>query len=408
MNAEIIAVGTEILLGQTTNTNAQYLSEQLALAGVNVYYHQVAGDNMGRLTDAISLARSRSDLIILCGGLGPTEDDLTREAVASVVGRPLELDEGILEHLQKLFARLGREMTPNNRQQAMRIQGAEILHNPRGTAPGQYVEVESRHYVILPGPPTEMRHMFVEQVIPIINRLMGQTQTIRSRVLRIFGIGEAAVEEKVADLLDRHNPTIAPYASEGECKLRVTAKADSERAAFALIEAVEVQVRDRLGSAIYGVDQDTLPIVVGKSMTKLGQKLAVFEGQTGGVLTALLTDVPLPTDFLRESLVMTDRAAALSRLGIAGHVRDADVLERARAIAEEVRRYSGVDWALAIPDLLQPSDVSGASNIRDAYVAVAGPNGSVVQSFRIRGDGHQLRIRAAKNALYVLLQQIQA
>jgi nicotinamide-nucleotide amidase len=408
LNAEIIAVGTEILLGQTTNTNAQYLSEQLALAGVNVYYHQVAGDNMGRLTDAISLARSRSDLIILCGGLGPTEDDLTREAVARVVERPLELDEGILEHLQNLFARLGREMTPNNRQQAMRIQGAEILHNPRGTAPGQYVEVEGRHYVILPGPPTEMRHMFVEQVIPIINRLMGQTQTIRSRVLRIFGIGEPAVEAKVVDLLDRHNPTIAPYASEGECKLRVTAKADSETEAFALIDEIEVQLRDRLGGAIYGVDQDTLPIVVGTCMKKLEQKLAVFEGQTGGVLTSLLTDVPVPTDYLTESLVVSDRVAALTRLGIAGHVGEGDVEERARAIAEGMRRYAGVDFALAIPDLLQPTDVSATSNIRDAYVAVAGPNGSVVQSFRIRGDGHQLRIRAAKNALYVLLQQIQA
>ncbi|MBL0386370.1 competence/damage-inducible protein A [Tumebacillus sp. ITR2] len=405
MNAEIIAVGTEILLGQITNTNARYLSEQLAVAGVNVFFHQVVGDNMKRLTDAISLAQSRSDLIFLCGGLGPTEDDLTREALAAVLGRSLELDERVLEQLVQLFARLGREMTPNNRQQAMRIQGALILDNPRGTAPGQYVEAEGRHYVLLPGPPTEMIPMFVEQVLPLLHKLSGESQTIRNRVLRIFGLGEPAVETKVADLLESTNPTIASYASEGECKLRVTAKADSVEAADDLIAGLEMQVRERLGGFIYGVDDEKLPVVVGKQLIEKGLTLAVYEGVTGGVLTSMLHEYRGVSSYIKEAMVLADGELLKTRLGL----REYKTLEeRAGVIAEAMRRYAGADWAVAVSDLVTPNEGSAAANMRDVYFAVSGPQANDTKVVRIRGDQTQLRIRAAKHALHLLIQSMEA
>ncbi|MGB8957282.1 MAG: CinA family nicotinamide mononucleotide deamidase-related protein, partial [Tumebacillaceae bacterium] len=246
MNAEIIAVGTELLMGQIANTNAQYLSTKLAEIGISVYHHTVVGDNLQRAKRVLEVAQERgADIIILSGGLGPTEDDLTRQVVADFLGRGQNLSTEILEHIRSLFTYRGREMPENNKQQAMVIEGATVLHNPRGTAPGQYVEGNGMHFFLLPGPPTELKPMYAEQVLPILKKLQGAEERVfASRYLRTFGIGESTMEEMIKDLIaSQSNPTIAPYASEAEAVIRLTASAKNEQDALQLIQPVEQAIR---------------------------------------------------------------------------------------------------------------------------------------------------------------------
>ncbi|HEU4963178.1 MAG TPA: competence/damage-inducible protein A [Bacilli bacterium] len=413
LKAEIIAVGTELLMGQIANTNAQHLSQRLAEIGVGVYHHSVVGDNRERAKRVVELAKERgANVIILTGGLGPTEDDLTREVVAEVLGRPLHLLEEIVEHIRNFFTYRGLEMPENNKQQAMVIAGAQVLANPRGTAPGQYVEEDGVHYFLLPGPPTELKGLFEEQVLPRLLEVQGNAkQVFASRILRIFGIGESSMEEKIKDLIQgQTNPTIAPYASEGECVLRLTAGAASEAEGLALIAPVEAKIRKRIGSYIYGVDEETLPVKVGKELRAKGQTLVTAESCTGGMIGAMITDLAGCSDYFWGSLVCYHNRVKQQALGVEEGVLQtygAVSRECAEQMAEGARQRVGTDWAVSVTGIAGPGGGTDAKPVGLVYIGVAGPNGTTVKEYRwTNSDRHQIRLRAAKNALHDLLKRM--
>jgi nicotinamide-nucleotide amidase len=414
MRAEILAVGTELLMGQIANTNAQYLSERLAEIGVGVYHHTVVGDNFDRVVAAIRTAVERgANVVILTGGLGPTEDDLTRDAVASFVGRGLNLSEEIVEYIRSYFTYRGLEMPENNKKQAMVIEGAKVLHNPRGTAPGMYLEHDGVHFFLLPGPPTEMRPMYEEQVQPILKRLQGEEQTVfASRYLRLFGIGESAMEEKIKDIiLYQSNPTVAPYASEGEVKIRLTASAPSEWEALALIAPIEQSIRGRLGKHIYGVDDESLVVKAGQLLRKRGQTLSCAESCTGGLIGKMITDLPGCSDFFYGSLVCYHNQVKRNVLGVSEEVlkqHGAVSAECAVQMAEGACRAVGTDWAVAVTGIAGPGGGSDEKPVGLVYIAVAGPGKTTVTEHQWKhGDRNQIRLRAAKTALYSLIQRLQ-
>jgi nicotinamide-nucleotide amidase len=405
MNAEILAVGTELLLGQIVNSNAQYLSSQLALLGINVHFQGVVGDNRKRLLEAIKIAVDRSDILLLTGGLGPTDDDLTREAVAEFFGKPLLLDDSILSNLEAFFQSRGIAMPPNNRKQAMRIEGAQILPNSRGTAPGQYLDCSGKHVFLLPGPPSEMQPMFRESVIPILRGLF-PNQTIQSRLLRMVGIGESAMEEKVRDILDAQtNPTIAPYASEGECSLRITAKAENEQQAWQLIAPVEQKLRERLSKYIYGVDEETLPQVVGRQLQEKGLTLAVAESCTGGLLGKWMTDIPGSSKYFVGGCITYNNELKQLLLNVSPQT-----LQTHGAVSEECAMEMAIglhgrthaDVCVSITGIAGPDGGTPEKPVGLVYTAVHYAGQTLVRRWMLHGDRNQIRIRAAKQALQLV------
>ncbi len=279
---EIICVGTEILLGDIVNTNAQYISEGLARLGIDVFYETVVGDNPERFGKALEIAKGRADVIITTGGLGPTYDDLTKETVAKSFGRKLVLNEKCLDDITCFFANNHRNMTANNKKQAMMPEGAIVLENPQGTAPGCIIEGDDgKIAVMMPGPPREMRPMFDNLVGPYLRRF--SDSMLFSRVVKVIGLGESAMEEKVLDIMESMtNPTVAPYAKSGECTLRVTAKAHDEAEAHALMDPVIDEIRRRLGNYVYGVDVASIEQIVVELLAEKGESVSLAEVGTGG------------------------------------------------------------------------------------------------------------------------------
>ena len=281
MKAELIAVGTEILLGDIVNTDAQVISQGLSELGIDVYYQTVVGDNPERLKQVIEQAKSRADIIITTGGLGPTLDDLTKETLAQVFGKKLVLHEESLAHIRRFFAEIGKEMTQNNEKQAWLPEGCVPLHNDWGTAPGCAFEADGTHVIMLPGPPRECEPMFRYRAMPYLYPLAGGC--IVSHNIRVFGLGESAMEEILHDMMaEMTNPTIAPYAKTSECFARVTAKADTPEQAEQMLAPVVSQIVDTLGEYVYGVDADSLEQVVGQLLLEKGMTLSVAESCTGG------------------------------------------------------------------------------------------------------------------------------
>jgi len=413
LNAEILAVGTELLMGQIVNTNAQYLSTRLAEIGVAVYHHTVVGDNLVRVKQALATAKNRGvNVILLSGGLGPTEDDLTRESVASYLDKNLSLSNEIVEYIRSFFTYGGREMPENNKRQAMVIEGATVLHNKRGTAPGQYVEADGVHYFLLPGPPTELKPMYEEQVLPILQKLQGsQGQVFASRYLRTYGIGESAMVERIGDIIDgQTNPTVAPYASEAEAMLRLTASAQTEAEAYALIAPVEEMIRERLQSYIYGVDEETLPVKAGKLLQARRERAVTAESCTGGMIGGMFTDQPGSSAYYWGGVVAYDNHVKQRVLGVEETVlatHGAVSAECAKAMAEGALKLTGVEWAISVTGIAGPDGGSDEKPVGLVYIGVAGPSGTTVKERRLRGDRHQIRLRAAKSALYDLIERIQ-
>ncbi|HBE51717.1 MAG TPA: competence/damage-inducible protein A, partial [Cyanobacteria bacterium UBA11369] len=292
MSAEIICVGTELLLGDILNTNAQFLAQQLADLGIPHYYQTVVGDNPERIKRVIEIACSRSSILIFTGGLGPTPDDLTHETIADFFGAPLVEKPEIIENIAEKYARRGREMSPSNRKQALIPQGADILHNSSGTAPGIIWQPRPNLIILtFPGVPSEMHRMWQEIAVPYLKSQGWGKEIIYSRTLKFWGIAESALAEKASDFLNLSNPTVAPYASRGEVKLRVSAKAESAEAANLIIEPVAQQLQEIGGLNYYGADDDTLASVVGNLLQASGETLSVAESCTGGGLGYMLTTV---------------------------------------------------------------------------------------------------------------------
>jgi nicotinamide-nucleotide amidase len=413
MIAEIVAVGTELLMGQIANTNAQFLSTKMAELGIGVYHHTVVGDNRERAQNVLKIAKERgASIVILTGGLGPTEDDLTREVVAAFLGRPLKMKDEIVEQIRSLYTSRGREMPENNKRQAMVIEGATVLPNPRGTAPGQYVAGEGMHFFLLPGPPTELKGMYEEQVLPILRSLQGdQGRVFASRYLRTFGIGESAMEERIKDLIQgQSNPTIAPYASEGEAVIRLTASAPTEEEAMALIAPVEAVIRERIGKYIYGIDGETLPVKVGQLLKARRQTLALAESCTGGMIGAMLTDIAGCSEYFYGSLVSYHNDVKKNVLGVEEQVlvqHGAVSAECAAQMAEGTKHRCGTDWGVSVTGIAGPGGATETKPVGLVFIGVSGPDGTTVKEHRLwMGDRHQIRLRAAKFALYDLIERI--
>ncbi|HFI0449001.1 TPA: competence/damage-inducible protein A [Streptococcus suis] len=291
MKAELIAVGTEILTGQIVNTNAQFLSEKCAELGIDVYFHTAVGDNEQRLLSVLEVARQRSDLVILCGGLGPTEDDLTKQTLAAFLGRKLVFDDEAMAKLDRFFAsRPGRVRTPNNERQAQIVEGSQALQNPAGLAVGGMIEQEGVTYIVLPGPPSELKAMFTESLQSLLHQ---SSQQLYSRVLRFFGIGESQLVTVLADLIDKQtDPTLAPYAKVGEVTLRLSTKATSQEVADQRLNQLEEEIlqRDKLADCFYAYGEDnSLAQTVATRLVEKKQTIAIVEQGTGGLLQAELS-----------------------------------------------------------------------------------------------------------------------
>lgn len=302
MQAELISIGTELLLGETLDTNAQYIAARLPALGIDLYYVSQVGDNLERLTELIGRAWGRSGLVITTGGLGPTEDDLTREAIARVLGEEPAVDPELERQLREFFARRGVAMPERNVKQATLIPSARALPNRRGTAPGWWVERQGRIIVALPGPPTEMEGMWEEEVAPELER-RASGQVLLARTLKTVGLGEGHVDELVSPLLKSTNPTIGVYARADGVQLRIAAKAPTREEALRLIAPVEVEMRRLLGDIVWGADEDTLEGVVGALLKQRGLTLATMESCTGGLLANTITNVPGSSAYFRGGLV---------------------------------------------------------------------------------------------------------
>ncbi len=371
MNAEIISVGTELLLGDIVNSNSQFLARELAVYGVDTLYQSTVGDNRERLQQAIELALSRCDMVVLTGGLGPTEDDLTRETAAQCLGLPLVLHEESDRRIRAYFERTGKEYTENNQKQAMLPEGCIVFPNDHGTAPGCAIEQDGHCVVLLPGPPRELIPMFFEYVTPYLTRCSGGT--IHSHTVGVFGVPEAAVDERLQDLMEGSNPTVAPYAKDGEVVLRITAKADTVEEANALCDPVIADIRERLGNAVYGVDAGGLAKRVVALLTEKEMKIATAESCTAGLLSGRLTEVPGVSAVFECGIAAYSKEIKHQMLGVPESVleqRGAVSPETAGAMAVGARRAGGADIGIGITGVAGP-DTSEGKAVGTVYVALA-------------------------------------
>jgi nicotinamide-nucleotide amidase len=412
-SAEIVCVGTELLLGEILNTNAQFLAQQLAELGIPHYYQTVVGDNPLRLQKALAIACERSSLLIFTGGLGPTPDDLTTETLADFFGVPLVERADILEDIAQKYRQRGREMTPSNRKQALIPAGAEVLPNSTGTAPGIIWQPHAGVTILtFPGVPSEMKTMWQETAVAYLRSQGWGQETIYSRTLRYWGIPESALAEKVAAFFELENPTVAPYAGQGEVRLRVSAKADSEATALALIEPVAQQLQQIGGADYYGTDDDTLAAVVGRLLRQNHQTLSVAESCTGGGLGSLLTAISGSSDYFWGGVISYDNRVKQSLLGVnaddlAVHGAVSDVVAQQMAIG--VRSRLGTDWALSITGVAGPGGGSEAKPVGLVYVGLAAPDGSVTSSahqFGARRNREGIRWVSVCTALDLLRRRL--
>ena len=404
MRAEIIGIGTEILLGQIANTNAQEISERLAETGVDVLHHQVVGDNVERIAEAFTQAMERADVVIATGGLGPTGDDITRQGLAAATGATLAYHHEIEGFLREKFARLGREMPESNLVQAEVPTGARYILPDRGTAPGLVVERDGVRVYAVPGVPAEMREMLQGTILPELRELAGE-QTIASRVIRAAGVPEARVAELLEDLFAAsRNPTIAYLASAGEVRVRLTAKAASRDEAEKLIAPVEEEILGRLGDAVFGFDDDLLEAVLGRMLSDLGLRLACAESLTGGALGARLTDVPGASLTFAGSAVVYTNEAKRDVLGVSPRTLEgpgAVSEECAREMARGARRLYGAEVGLALTGVAGPDEQEGkpAGTI---WAAVTGEGGERAHHLLAPGGRDDVRRWAVQAGLILL------
>jgi len=393
MNAEILAVGTELLMGQISNTNAQYISNRLAEVGVNVYYHSVVGDNPTRLKGCLNIAVSRSDVIIMTGGLGPTKDDLTKETVAEFFGLKLVLHEEILKTMKEYFARMNRPMVESNVKQAYLPEGSRIIMNGAGTAPGCIIEKDDKVVVMLPGPPSEMKPMFEEYVIPYLKEK--SEYKLESKFLRIFGIGESDMENMLMDLVDNQtNPTIAPYAKEGEVTLRITARYKKEGESEDLIMPVVNEIKRRLGNMLYSTENKNLEEVTAELLMAKGLTLSAAESCTGGLVSSKLTDIPGISKVFNRGIVSYSNQSKIENLGVRPETLDkygAVSKETAVEMAQGMRRLSGTDIAVSITGIAGPDGGTPEKPVGLVYVAVA--DETEVRCKKLMLSGSRTRIR---------------
>lgn len=404
MKAEIISIGTELLLGQIVDTHAAVASRALAECGITCLRRHTVGDNLDRIVETLVGALQRSDVVLTIGGLGPTEDDLTREAIARALGEPLIEDQDYVERLRRTFEDKGDAWTDSQLRQALRAPSCEPIANPNGTAPGLICRHGSQVIIALPGPRPEFEPMLQGAVMEQLRRL-GRGTVIVSKVLRVCEMGESQVEERVRDLLASPNPTIAPLAHPGEVHLRLTASAPSLDAGQAMIAPMAAEVRARLGDAVYGEDATTLESAVVSLLRDRGQTVTVAESCTGGGLGTRITSVSGASDVFPGGVISYSNEVKARLLRV-----PSDVLARygavsrecAEAMATGVRALVGADWAVSITGVAGPTGGTPEKPVGLVYVGVAGAGGTTVIENRFVGDREAIRLRSTQAALTAL------
>lgn len=412
MHAEIIAVGTEILLGQIVDTNTRLVGQVLADLGIDVYYQTVVGDNEVRMRAAIDLAAKRSDLVILTGGLGPTKDDLTKQVVAAYLGKQLVEDEAAMLKIKRHFEISQRKMTANNRLQALYIEGSKPLANETGLAVGDFYQAEQGpDFMLLPGPPSELRPMLFKVALPLLKQAYRQDQILSSRVLRFFGIGESQLASQLDDLIENQtNPTIAPYAKDNEVTLRLTASAKNEQEAQALLDGLESKIAKRCGQYLYGYgDDNSLAQVV---MTKLIEKhltITAAESLTGGQLQAALTSIPGASQAFMGGFVTYANYAKEKLLAIPAEVIDkhGSVSEQtAILMAEQAKQKLGADVGVSLTGVAGPDSLEGQP-VGTVWIGIAYRNkAGYAQKFHFPRQRKYVQARAVLTALDLVRKEL--
>lgn len=408
MIAEIISIGTELLLGDIVNTNAQYIARRLKDLGIFVYYQTVVGDNENRLMDAFEIAFKRSDIVITTGGLGPTQDDLSKEVAAKYFNKNLILDEDTLRSVEEYFSRRNLPLTEGIKKQALIMEGAKALKNDYGTAPGIYLEEKGKVLIMMPGPPKEMIPLFENRVVPILLRYTDNI--LVSKVLRIAGIGESFVEERIKDLIEgQTNPTIAPYVKDGEVTLRITAKAGDEREAIELIEPIEKEIKGRLEGYVYGEGDTSLEEVLGNLLLKHNLKIAVAESCTGGMITSRLVNFPGISAALVEGVVTYSNESKIKRLNVNeetlikfGAVSKECAIEMAKGVALS----SGVEIGISSTGIAGPSGGTDKKPVGLVYLGLYFNGNEKYKELRLSGDRQRIRLLTTNMALLWLINEI--
>ena len=401
--AEILAVGTELLLGNVVNTNARDISQALSELGINVFHHSVVGDNPERLKKAVELAANRADIIIATGGLGPTHDDITKEVIAEVFGKHMVFNEDVAEKIRSFFKnRLHNvQMTENNLRQAEFPEGAEILENEVGTAPGCAFEANGKHVLMIPGPPRECRSMLRTGVMPYLLKL--SNSELHSHNVHVFGQGESSVEDKLRELMQKSlNPTLAPYAKDGEMMLRVTAKARSKKEADEMMAPMIDIIKDTLGDVIYGIDTDSLENTVAILLKQHNKTICTAESCTGGLISKRLTDIPGISAVYLGGFVTYSDESKIKLLDI-----DEALLKEKGAVSEEIalamadnaRKKLGADIGISVTGVAGPDSDKCGLEVGTVFVALTTKDNSYCRSLRLFHDRDRIRIAAASNAL---------
>ncbi|MGX6972959.1 competence/damage-inducible protein A [Vagococcus lutrae] len=411
MRAEIIAVGTELLIGQVVNTNATFLSEELVGIGYDIYYHSVVGDNPERLKELIGQASQRSELIVLCGGLGPTEDDLTRDVLADYLKEPMVLDPEGYDKIATYMTRSGREMTENNRRQALTIQGGQAIPNDTGLAVGTFYQAETTSYLVLPGPPRELKPMFYHHVIPLLKQQLPQTDQLYSRVLRFFGIGESQLVLELETLIhEQTNPTIAPYAGDTEVRLRLTVKATDETTANEMLDEMEEKIMSQVGDYFYGYgEENSLIKETVKALKAAERTVASAESLTAGMFMSALGDVPGVSSVFNGGFVTytNEMKSCLLKIDSALLAQHGAVSEAcACAMAEQARVLTKSDYGVALTGVAGP-DKSEGQPVGSVWIGLSSAiSGTQAYHFQLQRDRQYIRQSAMMRAMDLLRRQV--
>jgi nicotinamide-nucleotide amidase len=409
-SAEILTIGTEILLGDLVDTNSAYLGGRLAALGVSIYRHTTVGDNAERITAALQEAASRADLVITTGGLGPTSDDLTNQCLGEAAGREMVEYPEARRHVDEMFRRFGREPTPSNYKQALFPEGSKLIPNPVGTAMGAMLELDGALVATFPGVPGEMRTMFEDTLEPLI--MERSEGAIVSRTLWFTGIGESALAEQVQELLDASDPTVAPLAGQGKVRLRITIRANTLEEAEEKITPVADEILARLGDYYFGEDDETLESALGKLLTERGATLALAESCTGGLLAKLLTDGAGASAYFEEGLVTYSNESKEQLLGVPNEllVEHGAVSEPvAGAMAEGVRKVAGTDYGLSVTGVAGPDGGSEEKPVGLVFVGISDEEGTEVERLDLsawRRSREAIRERSANRAFDLLRHRI--
>ena len=386
MKTAILSVGTEILFGQIVNTNTVYLSQQMNMLGFDVMYHYTVGDNPKRVEEMIDLAFQDCDLILTTGGLGPTQDDLTKEVACKALDDTLVMMDDVLEEITKYFKTLGREMTENNKKQAIMPSRATVFHNDAGTAPGFALEKDGKYIICMPGPPREMKRMFQKSVVPFLQSMIDGA--LYYRQIRFFGIGESMLETLLLDLIDNQtDPTLATYAKEGECSLRIASKRATEEEAEHAVDEMLEKVKERVGHYIYSCDDEELAQVVADRLMEQGLTLSSAESCTGGMFASTMTDIPGISQCFDRGLVTYSNQAKMEELGVS-----AGTLEKFGAVSEEtalemvegLKRVSGSDVCISVTGIAGPGGGSEEKPVGLVYIGFSYGDKKICKKIQMR------------------------